>query len=152
MNPYRIMGAVAAVALSPMGCQRTADLQCYAADPHSPVVWSEVEDPVGFLTDEYCGRGASAREGLERNLIWHCIPTPADGCHPCLLESDEVELEFRADIQDRFDAADCPSSYEPEEIVAGCVLELVETNTCCWAGEYFTDPEICDPDGTGQIP
>lgn len=39
------------LALATMGCQRTAELQCYPVDPHSPVVWSELEDPLRFVTD-----------------------------------------------------------------------------------------------------
>jgi hypothetical protein len=75
--------ALTTLGLATLGCERTAELQCYAADPHSPVVWSEAR-----------------RTGA----------------------------------------------------IHACSSELVETDECCWAGEYFTDPEICDPDGTGQIP
>lgn len=150
MSHYRNI-AVGLLATQLIGCQRTTDLQCYDVDPHSPVVWTEVEDPVSFLTDDYCGRGMTTRDGLDRNLTWHCIPSPG-ACDACLLESDEVESEFRAAIAQRFDTAGCPSDYEPEAIVAGCMLEIVDTDECCWSGEYFTDPEICDPGAPDQLP
>lgn len=60
-----------------------------------------------------------------------------------MFDFDEVEAQFRAEIDELFDDVGCPSDYEPEEIVRGCVAEWVETNECCWAGEYFTDPEVC---------
>jgi hypothetical protein len=149
MSHYRILTVLVVAEL--IGCQRTADIECYAMDSRSPVVWAEVEDPVSFLTDEYCGRGMTTRTGFDRNLIWHCVPSPGS-CEPCLLESDDVELEFRKVIAQRFSDAGCPSDYDPEEIVPGCMLEIVETNECCWSGEYFTDPEVCDPSGSNQSP
>lgn len=143
----------AVLALATLGCeQRTADLQCYPVDPHSPVTWSEIEDPVSFLTDDYCGRGASKRHGLERHLTAFCVPRSEGGCDACTFEKDDVEDRLRAEIYGIFEQVGCPSDYEPEEIVHGCVAEWVDTDKCCWAGEYFTDPEICDPDGSGQLP
>lgn len=134
--------AAAALALAVIGCQRPTKVQCYPVDPHSPVVWSEVEDPVSFLTSDYCGRGASERDGLERHLTAFCVPRPEGGCDACSFEMDEVEERFRAEIDGVFEQVDCPGGYEPEEIVHGCVAEWVETDQCCWAGEYFTDPQV----------
>jgi hypothetical protein len=144
--------AAAALALATIGCQRSARLQCYPVDPHSPVVWSQVEDPIRFSTDDYCGRGASEREALKRHLTAFCVPRPDDGCDACAFDIDEVEDRLRAEIADDFEQVGCPSDYEPEEIVHGCVAEWVETDACCWAAEYFTDPGICDPGGSGQLP
>lgn len=143
---------VTRTALVALSCLRAAEQECYPVDPHSPVTLSEIEDPVAFLTDDYCGRGASERDGLERHLTAFCVPQPAGGCDACTFELDEVEERLRAEIDQVFEQAGCPSDYEPEEFVHGCVAHWVETDECCWAGEYFADPQICDPDGSGQLP
>lgn len=143
--------AAIALSLAALGCQRTAESQCYAVDPHSPVVWSEVEDPVRFLTDDYCGRGASQREGLERNLTAFCVPRPAEGCDPCAFDDEAVELRLRTEIEALFDEAGCAADEDPE-LVHGCVAEWVERDECCWAGEFFTDPDTCVLDGSGPQP
>lgn len=125
---------------------------CYGVDPHSPVVWSQITDPVTFLTVDYCGRGASKREGLSRNLTAYCEPRPASGCDACAYDVDALDEKLRAEIAEVFVAVGCPADYEPEEIVPGCFAEWVETDSCCWAAEYFTDPAICDPGGSGSLP
>lgn len=136
--------SLTALVLATMGCERTAELQCYPVDPHSPVVWSELEDPLRFVTEDYCGRGSTEREGLERHLTAYCVPRPETGCDPCMFDFEEVEVQFRVHIDGVYEDVGCPSDYEPEEIVRGCMAEWVETDECCWAGEYFTDPDVCD--------
>lgn len=150
MKAHRVWIATASLVL-PAGCQRTATLECYPIDPHSPVDLAQI-DPISFTHTNYCGRGPTEIEGLDRYITAYCVAKPETGCEPCMYDFDEVEVQLRAYARGLFDDAGCPANYEPEEIVRGCVAEWVETNECCWSGEFFTNPDVCDPGGPSTLP
>jgi hypothetical protein len=132
-------------------CHRTAMLECYPLDPHSPVALAEI-DPVEFILDNYCGRGKSSLDSLQRNLAYYCVPLPEEGCDPCQFEADEVDELIHEVALARIEEGDCPDDYQPEAVVRGCFAEWVDTPQCCWVAEFFTDAEICDLQGPSTIP
>jgi hypothetical protein len=131
-------------------CMRTANLECYAVDPNSPIVVAEV-DPM-TLYENYCGRGPAEFDGLQRRLAMRCVPRPEAGCDPCELEADEVDALFQASILERFEEIGCPVAYEPGAFVRGCFAEWTDSQECCWVAEYFSEAEICDPGPPIMVP
>ena len=67
--------ALSVVLISATACPRTAALECYPVDPFSPVVLSQV-DPIAFTRTDYCGRGATEVDGLDRHIAAYCVPKP----------------------------------------------------------------------------
>lgn len=151
MNMRRIPLVTLGLVLLQAGCPQPEPEQCYRVDPYSPVVLSEI-DPIAFTQTDYCGRGATSSETFDRHIAAYCIPRPDEGCDPCMFEDEEIEAEFRVYIEERFEAAECPADYEPEQIIHGCVAHWPENDECCWSGEFLTDAQICDPGAPTTFP